>query len=213
MSFITDNFGQFAYFDAQFARPDWRGKRVLDFGGNTGNILKDPRSTINPNLYWCVDVSRDAVAQGRRDHPEAHFTFYDLYSYEFNPTGTQGLELPDVGGAFDYVLLLSVFTHMSHREMLWFLPRLLALLKPRGTLAFTILDPNYAPDEASATNLLDYALRGLDVDDADSPAELVRRLGSDEVLRGGGSRSWTTSCTSRPTSPRCRPRPPSGPAI
>ena len=46
MSFLTTNLGQFAYFDLQLSHPPWRGRRILDFGGNTGNILKDPNSTI-----------------------------------------------------------------------------------------------------------------------------------------------------------------------
>jgi SAM-dependent methyltransferase len=189
LTFITGNFAQYAYFDAQLGHPDWRGRKVLDFGGNTGNILKDPASTIDRALYWCIDVSRDAIVRGREAHPEAHFHFYDRYSFEFNPEGVPGLELPAVGDGFDDILALSVFTHMSREEMLWFVPRLRALLADGGILAFTILDPHHAPDEAAATNLRHYGLRG---HDASAPGrdvrDLARRLDSDEVRRG----SWFT---------------------
>jgi SAM-dependent methyltransferase len=185
LSFITGNLGQFAYFDAELGRPDWQEKTVLDFGGNTGNLLKDPNCTVEPRLYTCIDVSRDAIDEGRGAHPEARFVFYDRYSFEFNPTGVPELELPNVGGGFDYILALSVFTHMSEQEMLWFVPRLRALLNGGGTLAFTILDPHYAPDGASATNLRHYGLRQHDGSASGrAPRETDSRLDSYEVRRG-----------------------------
>lgn len=180
MTFITKNFGQFAYFDTQLGRPNWKGKKVLDFGGNTGNVLKAPDSTIEPSLYWCIDVTRGAVEEGKAAHPEAHFLFYERYSFEFNSDGVRGLALPDVGDGFDYILALSVFTHTSQAEMLEFVPRLRALLNDAGTLAFTILDPHHAPDEYSAKNLRHYGLR----DHVPATGELARQLGSAAVRRG-----------------------------
>src|SRR5258706_12007971 len=118
MSFVTRNYGQFAYFDAQLGRPDWRAMKVLDFGGNTGNLLKDPNSTVEPENYWCIDVSRDAIETGRRQHPAAHFMFYDRYNFEYNPKGVRDLEIPDTGITFDCILALSVFTHTPKSEML-----------------------------------------------------------------------------------------------
>src|ERR687895_1207799 len=67
-SWISTRTGQFAYFDRQLQHPDWSGKKVLDFGGNVGNILLDPKCTIEPANYWSIDVSRDAIAEGRRRH-------------------------------------------------------------------------------------------------------------------------------------------------
>ncbi len=188
MSFITGNDAQYAYFDAQLGPRDWRGRKILDFGGNTGNILKHPASTVDPSLYWCIDVSPDAIALGQTAHPDAHFVFYDRYSYEFHPGGVPGLDLPPIGDGFDDILALSVFTHMSVEEMLWFVPRLRALLADGGTLAFTILDPNRAPDEASDTNLRHYALRRPGGTEGRDLGEIEQRLESEEVRRG----SWFT---------------------
>ncbi len=156
MSFVTRNYGQFAYFDAQLGRPDWRAKKVLDFGGNTGNLLKDSNSTVEPENYWCIDVSIDAVGAGQRDHPTAHFIFYDRYSFEYNPEGIRDLEIPDTGTTFDYILALSVFTHTPRSEMLELVRRLKAVLKPNGVEAFTFLDPRYVPEDSGLCNLEHY---------------------------------------------------------
>jgi SAM-dependent methyltransferase len=159
MSFITQNFGQFAYFDAQLGRPNWAGKAVLDFGGNTGNILKDPKSQVEEDRYWCIDVSRDAIRQGQKDHPRARFLFYDRYNPEYNPSGARGLPIPRTEGAFDYVLALSVFTHTSEAELLELTAQLAARLAEGGALAFTFLDHNHAPSEGEASNLSYYLPR------------------------------------------------------
>ena len=55
------NSGHFAYFDEQLDHPEWRGKSVLDFGGNTGGLLLSQDCTIQPELYFCVDVLREAL--------------------------------------------------------------------------------------------------------------------------------------------------------
>src|SRR5205085_9121074 len=75
--------GQFAYFDEQLDRPDWRGKRVLDFGGNKGNLLRDPSCTIRHEDYYCLDVIAEAIAEGRESFPAAHFIHYDRYNRSF----------------------------------------------------------------------------------------------------------------------------------
>jgi SAM-dependent methyltransferase len=144
-AWISTRTGQFAYFDAQLGRPDWTGKRVLDFGGNAGNLLLDPRCSIAPANYWCLDIVAAAVAEGRRRHPDAHFVHYDRYNHEYNPTGTPGLALPDLGGPFDLILAWSVFTHTSRPDMLDTVAELRDLLVDGGRLAFTFFDPLWTP--------------------------------------------------------------------
>jgi SAM-dependent methyltransferase len=156
MSFITSNDGQFVYFDTQLRSPNWRGKGVLDFGGNIGNVLHHPRSTIDQDKYWCIDVSRDAIAAGRKAAPAAHFIFYDRYSYEYNPDGIRSLAIPINGDRFDFVLALSVFTHTPRSEMLELVRNLEQLLNHGGRLAFTFFDPHYVPPGSDASNLKYY---------------------------------------------------------
>ena len=156
MSFITSNDGQFAYFDAQLRSPNWKGKSVLDFGGNIGNVLHHPSSTIDEDRYWCIDVSRDAIAAGGKAAPAAHFIFYDRYNFEYNPDGIRNLAIPLSGDKFDFVLALSVFTHTPQTEMLELARHLEQLLNQDGRFAFTFFDPHYVPPGSKVSNLKYY---------------------------------------------------------
>lgn len=147
-TFISQRTDQFDYFDRQLGHPSWAGKRIIDFGGNAGNILSGARGNINPADYWSVDLSRDAIALGQERYPAAHMIFYDRRSEEFNPDGVPGLPIPDPGVRFDVALALSVFTHTSKAEMLDLVAQLRALLVPGGVLAFTFFDPYWmTPDD------------------------------------------------------------------
>jgi len=134
---------QFAYFDAQLGHPDWRGKRVLDFGGNKGNLLLDPACTIRHQDYYCLDVIGAAIFEGRRTFPAAHFVHYDRYNCSFNPEGVRDLPLPDLGLEFDFILAYSVFTHTTLAEMTDLVAQLQQRLARGGTLAFTFIDPHW----------------------------------------------------------------------
>ena len=136
----TDAF-QFAYFDRQLGHPDWPGKFVFDFGGNRGNILKDPCCKIEPRNYYCLDVINDAIEEGRKTFPEAHWFHYDRYNCSFNPTGVVDLPIPDLGREFDVILAYSVFTHTTLEEMRDLVAQLEQRLSSGGTLAFTFIDP------------------------------------------------------------------------
>jgi hypothetical protein len=131
---------QFAYFDKQLGHPNWRGKRVLDFGGNKGNLLLDPACTIRHQDYYCLDVIGEAIEEGRKTFPDANFIHYDRYNCSFNPEGVRELPVPDLGVEFDFILAYSVFTHTTFEEM----KELVAQLRQHGrTLAFTFIDPHW----------------------------------------------------------------------
>ena len=134
---------QFAYFDVQLDHPDWSGKSVLDFGGNRGNILHDPECKIRQQNYYCVDVIREAIEEGRKSFPNAHWAHYDRYNCSFNPEGVVDLPVPDFGREFDIILAYSVFTHTTLEEMHDLVAQLEAKLAPGGTLAFTFIDPHW----------------------------------------------------------------------
>lgn len=143
MTFYSRKQDQFTYFAEQVGERDWHGKNVLDFGGNVGNILRDPNSTIDEERYWCIDVGRPSIAAGRKKYPQAHWVFYDRYCFFFNARGVPGLPVPDLGQRFDYIVAYSVFTNMPVSEMRQLVGQLEALLKKGGALAFTFIDPNY----------------------------------------------------------------------
>src|SRR5437667_12441876 len=143
MRALSEKSGQFAYFDQQLDHPDWREKVVLDFGGNTGNLLLDSHGAIRSENYHCLDVLRDAVDEGRQRFPQAHWFHYDRYNCSFNPEGIAGLPIPYMGVAFDAILAYSVFTHTAREEMRILVHELLQLLVPCGTLAFTFISQHY----------------------------------------------------------------------
>ena len=145
MAFISGKMRQFTYFSLQFGERDWHGKDVLDFGGNIGNILRDPNSTIDEERYWCIDVGKEAVEMGRRSYPKSHWLSYNRYCFFFNPHGVPHLPLPDVEQAFDYIVAYSVFTNTLRTDMIELVDALQGLLKQDGALAFTFLDPHYYP--------------------------------------------------------------------
>jgi len=143
MAFFSSKMGQFTYFSAQLGEPDWRGKNVLDFGGNIGNMLRDPNSTIDQERYWCIDVVRDSIERGKASFPLSHWIFYDRYCFFFNPHGVPNLSLPELDHTFFYIVAYSVFTNTARTEMLQLVGQLEAKLCDEGALAFTFIDPNY----------------------------------------------------------------------
>ncbi|HEY0157919.1 MAG TPA: class I SAM-dependent methyltransferase [Thermoanaerobaculia bacterium] len=137
--------GQFAFFDRQLGHPDWRGKKVLDFGGCDGNLLRNPDCTIAHEDYYCLDVVKEAIEEGRKAFPSAHWFHYDRYNCAFNPDGVRDAPVPDLGVAFDVILAYSVFTHTTREEMHDLVAQLRAKLAPGGAFAFTFEDPHYRP--------------------------------------------------------------------
>ena len=156
MAFLSTKTGQFTYFAQQLGEANWRGKNVLDFGGNIGNILRDPNSTIDHDRYWCLDVVPQSIEKGRAEFPEAHWIFYDRHCFFFNPSGVEELDLPRLEKAFDFIVAYSVFTNTPRKDMLQLVTQLEKRWAPRGALAFTFIDPHYHPwpDRYRANNLV-----------------------------------------------------------
>ncbi|HET7286538.1 MAG TPA: class I SAM-dependent methyltransferase [Pyrinomonadaceae bacterium] len=156
MAFLSSKTGQFTYFSQQLGEHDWQGKNVLDFGGNIGNMLRDPNCTIDEERYWCVDVVRESIERGRETFPKSHWIFYDRYSFFFNPQGAKQIDLPEIETLFDYIVAYSVFTNTSRTDMLDLVSQLEQKLANGGALAFTFIDPFYHswPDRDSRNNLV-----------------------------------------------------------
>jgi hypothetical protein len=156
VAFLSTKTGQFTYFAQQLGESNWHGKNVLDFGGNVGNILRDPECTIDQARYWCLDVVPESIERGKAEFPQAHWILYDRYCFFFNPHGVRDLLLPELDPAFDYIVAYSVFTNTPRSDMFQLVDQLQDRLADNGALAFTFIDPHYHswPDRYYANNLV-----------------------------------------------------------
>ncbi|HKG45239.1 MAG TPA: hypothetical protein VKB02_00825 [Pyrinomonadaceae bacterium] len=143
MAFFSSKTGQLTYFSLQLGEKDWGSKNVLDFGGNIGNMLRDPNCTIDPERYWCLDVVEESIEKGKEEFPGSHWVFYDRYCFFFNPQGVEKLTLPRLEEKFHYIVAYSVFTNTSRADMLDLVSQLESTLTRDGALAFTFIDPHY----------------------------------------------------------------------
>lgn len=122
--------------------PAWRDITVLDFGGSRGNFLRDPACCLPTKQYWCVDVTEAALAEGRRDFPEAHWIHYNRYNRRYNPSGAPNRPLPHIPVMFDVIVAYSVFTHVTLDEMINTATKeLFPLLSETGVCVITFLPP------------------------------------------------------------------------
>jgi SAM-dependent methyltransferase len=149
---------QFDYFDLLLGNPEWKGRKILDFGGNVGGFLTSAGDRVDHDDYWCVDLNHEVIARGRSSFPRAHFYHYNRYSSQYNPNGIRNLKIPDLGLKFDFILAFSVFTHTHQNEMLELVQQLRTMLAPGGVMAFTFCDPSYdrslsAPNLPSGTDV------------------------------------------------------------
>ena len=152
---LSGKSGRFAYFNRQLDYPSWTAKIVLDFGGNDGNLLPDSKGAILPENYYCVDVLTEALGEGRKRFPLAHWVYYNRSNCSFNPEGIKDLPIPDIGSEFNIILAYSVFTHTTREDMHDLVEDLKTRLVPGGTLAFTFIDPHYRswPETYYGSNL------------------------------------------------------------
>src|SRR5436190_8863914 len=140
---VSTRLTQFPYFDELLGHPVWKGSKILDFGGNVGTFLESAGDNVDHEDYWCIDINRAVMEQGRRLYPRAHFLHFNRYSPQYNPHGIRHEPIPQCGLKFDFVLAFSVFTHVDQTEMLELVGSLRSMLASSGVLAFTFLDPQF----------------------------------------------------------------------
>lgn len=140
---VSTRFTQFPYFDELLGHPVWKGRKILDFGGNVGTFLASAGDQVDHEDYWCIDINRAVIEQGSHTYPRAHFVHFNRYSPQYNPHGIRNLAIPNCGVRFDIILAFSVFTHVDAYEMVESVAALRRMLAPDGVLAFTFFEPKY----------------------------------------------------------------------
>jgi SAM-dependent methyltransferase len=123
-------------------RPD---HRVLEVGCGVGRMALPLTGYLAPpGGYEGVDVVRASIrwcraAIGRRAK-HFRFTHADIFNGEYNPRGTIAAEqytFPFRDGAFDFVFLTSVFTHMLPPSVRRYLDEIRRVVKPGGRVLAT----------------------------------------------------------------------------
>jgi len=131
--------------------------RVFDIGCGAGRVARhmqpDPEFNgyylgleIDPrDVGWCKANIPD------REGAEFHFIHADLKNDHYNPNGTpvEDYQFPSSSGWFDFVFLLSVFTHMKPPAIRQYLTEIARVLKPGGhcyATAFLVDDAGEVTD-------------------------------------------------------------------
>jgi len=90
---------------------NFKNKKILDFGGSFGNLIRSSKGKIEPNNYTSIDVDIHALHKGKIDYPDANWIHYSAPNPMYNPNGTE--TLPQLG-KYDVIFSYSVFSHTSY---------------------------------------------------------------------------------------------------
>ena len=120
MSYIVPRASILSLFERAYPQGNWPHARILDFGGNRGNLLQDAIEHLNydPANYTCIDVDQPAVLFGGEQYPRATWIHQDRFNPVYNPQGHCGLELPFEDLTFDIAVAHSIHSHTSFESML-----------------------------------------------------------------------------------------------
>lgn len=88
---------------------------LLDWGGNTGNLLHFSKNELSQENYTCVDTVNDAIISGKAEFPNATWIHYNKFNPIYNPLGNKDEVFPTIS-KFDNIWSYSVFSHTSHEE-------------------------------------------------------------------------------------------------
>jgi SAM-dependent methyltransferase len=134
-----DEFLQY-FIDIGGLRPD---ERVLDVGCGVGRmataLTRYMRGGVDGGRYEGFDVMADAIDWCRshitRRHPTFRFQHVNVGNRYYNPSGAEAagrFQFPYDAAAFDFVYLMSVFTHMLPAEVQHYVSEIARVLDRGG---------------------------------------------------------------------------------
>lgn len=104
---------------------DSANQRVLDYGGNRGNLLFFSNFEIEESLYTSIDVSTASIEIGKEEFPSAKWYHFDKWNWAYHHEGQKNIPFPDINKQQDYIWAYSVFSHTDFAEFLeaikWFM--------------------------------------------------------------------------------------------
>lgn len=171
-----------------------RDEAILDAGCGLGRIAFALGHYLDAQgRYEGFDISADLVrlAQARfASRDNFRFRHADIYNKMYNPAGrirAADFAFPYADGAFGFVFLTSVFTHMLAADVRHYLSEIRRVLRPGGRCLATCfsIDDDAAAGIAAGRSTLGFAHRlpdGCFINDADVPEGAVAYAEAD--LRG-----------------------------
>ncbi|MBN2391083.1 MAG: class I SAM-dependent methyltransferase [Anaerolineae bacterium] len=158
--------------------------RVLEIGCGSGRMALPLRGYLRGGTYTGIDITAQSIVwcQQHISRRYPHFTFVhaDLYNKRYNPDGKLHADtyiFPFADGAFDFIFLTSVFTHLLPADTTHYLQEIARLLAPQGNALCTFFLLNDQQAELAATGNNDiqfhYGEGPYHVRDADIPESAV----------------------------------------
>jgi len=130
------------FFDIMLKSPNWTDAKILDIGGNRGNLLQDgiDKGVIKPENYFCLDVDEGALDYGRDNYPDANWISHSAFNCMYNENGVENTAFPFESDSFDIVLAYSVYSHTTFDQLKFDIKEMQRVCKPNGKIAFTVVD-------------------------------------------------------------------------
>jgi SAM-dependent methyltransferase len=186
-------------------------QRVLEVGSGFGRIALPLSKYLGGGSYEGIEITRQKVEYARRTISQRHanfrFTHADLFNKYYNAGGrltAAEYRFPFADTEFDYVFLISVFTHMLPTDMEHYIAEIARVLKPSGRAVISYFlgglppgDPfyNYSP----TCYVMDLAEPEHGVQHAEAHVQMLFErsgLAIDEIYRG----SWREPSAASPWS-------------
>ena len=135
-----------SFFDMMHDRPDWSTAKILDIGGNRGNLCADGRELQKFPLenYTCLEVDDEAVRFGKEAYPTANWVHHNAFNNVYQPLGNIEEPFPFADNTFDIICAYSVYSHTTFKQFVYDLIEALRVCKPDGSIAFTLVDTRSA---------------------------------------------------------------------
>lgn len=116
---------------------DTENKVVMDFGGNSGNLLHFSEGQIKEENFVCVDTALNALEFGKAEYPNAEWVHYNRYGWCYNQSGEKDGPFPEISKKIDHIFSYSVLSHTDFTEIVETL-RWMKSLNPE-TIAVSVL--------------------------------------------------------------------------
>ena len=142
-SFSVPRASRLKYLKEATRTPNVSGLKILDWGGNNGNVLRDGLASneILPEDYTCIDVDGKVIEQSAELFPRATWITRPVTHpvYRFHNCDDD-LDFTPHLNKYDIVFAHSVYTHDVWEKAVKDLEIMYSLTKPGGKVCFTYID-------------------------------------------------------------------------